>query len=174
MQFSVGQTIVHPHHGPCTVSQVTRRSIKGVDRGYLELQVHRMDLRVSVPIDNADEVGLRSPRAGAELEELWGVLREPTRNEESQWSRRMKGNQEKLRIGDLLATAEVVRDLTRRQEARGLSAGERELLKHAARPLVVELGVSLSLSDEEAAKVLDSAIHGHHPRSAPRVLELAR
>ncbi|WP_347338529.1 CarD family transcriptional regulator [Cellulomonas sp. WB94] len=127
-----------------------------------------------MPIDSADEVGLRPPRAGAELEELWDVLREPTLHEEQQWSRRMKGNQEKLRVGDVLVTAEVVRDLTRRQEERGLSGGERELLRHASRPLVVELGLSLSLSDEEAERVLDSAIHGEGPRSAPRVLEAVR
>lgn len=173
MQFSVGQTVVHPQHGPSTVTQVVHRSIKGVSTAYVELQVHRTDLRVSVPVDHADEVGLRAPREASELQELWDVLRRPTDHEEEQWSRRMKGNQEKLRIGDFLMTAEVVRDLTRRQELHGISAGERDLLKHARQPLVVELGLSLSLTDEEAEKALDLAIRGEEPLTTPLVLAAA-
>lgn len=170
MQFLAGQTVVHPQHGPSTVTQVIHRSMKGVSRSYVELQVHRTDLRVSVPIDTADDVGLRLPSTATQLQELWEVLREPTLHEEEQWSRRMKGNQERLRIGELLATAKVVRDLTRRQDTRGLSAGERDLLKSARQPLVVELGLSLALSDEEAENMLDAAIRGEEPRTAPPVL----
>ena len=163
MQFSPGQTVVHPNHGPSTVTQVVHRSVQGVTRTYVELQVHRTELLLLIPIDHAEAVGLRLPRAASELNELWGVLRDPTVHEEEQWSRRMKGNQEKLRVGDLLRTAEVVRDLTRRDETRGISAGERDMLKHARLPLVIELGLSLSLSDEEAGRALDVAIHGGQP-----------
>lgn len=160
MLFSVGQTVVHPQHGPSTVTQVVHRSIKGVSRSYVELEVHRSDLRLAIPVDTADDVGLRPPRTAAQLEELWEVLGEASPDEEEQWSRRMKGNQERLRIGDLQVTAAVVRDLVRRDDARGISPGERDLLKHARQPLVIELGLSLGVSDAEAEHVLDSVIRG--------------
>lgn len=159
MQFAVGQTVVHPQHGPSTVIQLVKRSIHGVSRSYVDLQVHRTDLRVSVPVEVARDVGIRRPRTAGELEELWEVLREPTLHEEEQWSRRMKGNHEKLRLGELLRIAEVVRDLTRREGTRGISAGEKDLLKHARQPIVVEVGVALGLSDEEAEALLDAEIH---------------
>jgi CarD family transcriptional regulator len=160
MQFAVGQTVVHPQHGPSTVIQLVKRSIQGVSRSYVDLQVHRTDLRVSVPVEVAGDVGIRPPRTAGELAELWEVLREPTLHEEEQWSRRMKGNHEKLRLGDLLRIAEVVRDLTRRDETRGISAGEKDLLKHARQPIVVEVGVALGLSDEDAEALLDAEILG--------------
>lgn len=166
MQFAVGQTVVHPQHGPSTVIQLVKRSIHGVSRSYVDLQVHRTDLRVSVPVEVAGDVGIRRPRTAGELEELWEVLREPTLHEEEQWSRRMKGNHEKLRVGELLRIAEVVRDLTRRGETRGISAGEKDLLKHARQPLVVEVGVALGLSDEECEARFDAEILGTLPATA--------
>lgn len=167
MQFSEGQTVVHPQHGPATVTQVFERLVRGETKSYVELQVHRVELRVSVPVDRADEIGLRAPRAATELQDLWRVLCEPTVHEEEQWSRRMKGNQERLRVGDFLITAEVVRDLTRRQETHGLSAGEKDLLKNARQPLVVELSLSLGLTDEAAEQVIDAAIRGEAPEGSP-------
>lgn len=160
MQFTVGQTVVHPQHGPSTVTQLSHRVVKGVPRTYVETEVHQMTHRVSVPVDRAEEVGLRLPRTAAQLQELWDLLGQPTRHEEEQWSRRMKGNHERLRTGDFLVAAEVVRDLTRRLLARGLSSGEKDLLKQGRRPLVTELGLSLDLSEEEAERVLDAAING--------------
>lgn len=160
MQFSAGQTVVHPQHGPSTVTQVVHRSIKGVTRSYVELAVHRSDLCLAIPVDTADDVGLRPPRTAAQLEELWDVLREASPEEEEQWSRRMKGNQEKLRIGDLSVTAGVVRDLVRRDDARGISPGERDMLKNARQPLIIELGLSLGVTDAEAERLLDSVIRG--------------
>lgn len=173
MQFSVGQTVVHPQHGPSTVTQVVHRSIKGVSRSYVELQVHRSDLRVAIPVDTAHEVGLRPPRSASDLDDLWAVLRAPTPEQEEQWSRRMKGNQEKVRLGDMMVTAGVVRDLVRRDDARGISAGERDLLRQARQPLVVELGLSLGVSDADAEQVLESVIRGGDAPETPEVPALA-
>lgn len=173
MQFAVGQTVVHPQHGPSTVTRLVKRSIHGVSRSYVDLQVHRTDLRVSVPVESARDVGIRPPWTAAELQDLWEVLREPTFQEEEQWSRRMKGNHEKLRLGDLLRIAEVVRDLTRRQETKGVSAGEKDLLKQARQLLAVEIGISLGLSDHDAEALLDAAILGESPTTAEPVLSTA-
>jgi CarD family transcriptional regulator len=167
MQFEAGQTVIHPHHGPATFVEVFERSMKGRTRQYLGLQVHRTDLRVAVPVEKADEVGLRAVYAESQAEALLGVLRAPTGEEEELWSRRFKANQEKLRLGDLLVTAGVVRDLLRRQGERGLSLGEKDMLKHARRPVLAELALSLSLTDEEVEGLLDSTVLGGQPTAEP-------
>jgi len=163
MQFSVGQTVVHPQHGPSTITQVFHRTIRDEQHTYIELEVQRSDLKVSVPVKIAEEIGIREPRTAKELGELWEVLGRATEHEEEQWSRRMKDNQERLRLGDLLSTAGVVRDLTRRSEAKGLSAGEKDMLRSAMQPIIVEVGLSLGISDDEAEQVLENAIRGELP-----------
>jgi len=160
MQLSEGQTVIHPHHGPATITQMVDRIIKGTSRRYVQLQVHRTNLSVAVPLDTAEEVGLRPVYAESQAHELLRVLQEPSGEQESNWSRRFKANQEKLRVGELSMTAEVVRDLTRRQEERGLSAGEKEMLNNARQPVLAELALSLSLSDEEVDQVVEAAVLG--------------
>ncbi|PFG40978.1 CarD family transcriptional regulator [Georgenia soli] len=161
MQFSEGQIVVHPHHGPCTVAGVTNRTVRGVDTSYLDLAVHAKEMSICVPLHNVAEVGLRPVLDGVGLNELLDLLRAPTGEEEAGWSRRFKNNVEQLRTGDLLSTAKVVRDLTRRQADKGVSWGEKDLLRHARQPVVTELALALSLTEEEAGQALDEVIlHG--------------
>ncbi len=167
MQFSAGQTVIHPHHGPVTVVETFERPVRGVPRRYLGLQVHRSNLRIAVPLDRTDEIGLRPVSAATQVSELLDVLRAPSDEQEETWSRRFKANQEKLRLGNLLTTAGVVRDLTRRQEERGLSYGEKDMLKHARRPVLAELALSLGLTDEDAERLLASAVLGEQRTVEP-------
>ncbi|MFF0114427.1 CarD family transcriptional regulator [Streptomyces prasinus] len=160
MQFSEGQTLIHPHHGPATVTEVLDRSVNGKRRRYVQFQIHRTDLHIAVPLEKADEVGLRPVYAATQVQELLDVLRAPSDEQEEIWSRRFKANAEKLRAGDPLLSAGVVRDLVRRQAEHGLSAGERDMLKHARQPIVAELALALSLPDVEAEELLDSATLG--------------
>ncbi len=166
MQFEVGKTVVHPQHGPSTITQVFNRTMRDEQHAYIELEVQRSDLKISVPVKIAEEIGIREPRTEEELGELWEMLARPTEHEEEQWSRRMKDNQERLRLGDLLSTAGVVRDLTRRSEAKGLSAGEKDMLRSAMQPIIVEVGLTLGITDEEAEQVLGKAIGGEIPARA--------
>ncbi|MER5274841.1 CarD family transcriptional regulator [Streptomyces sp. NPDC002809] len=162
MQFSEGQTVIHPQHGPATVTEVLDRQVNGGSRRYVQLRVHRTDLHVAVPVDKADEVGLRSVYAAAQVKELLDVLGAPAGEPEEAWSRRFKANSERLRTGDLALIAGVIRDLARRQEERGLSAGEKDMLKHARSPVLAELALALSITDAEAEELLDSTILGGH------------
>ncbi|WP_127130337.1 CarD family transcriptional regulator [Georgenia sp. SYP-B2076] len=172
MEFVKGQTVVHPHHGPATITDVTTRSIRNVPKRYLTLDVHRTTLTISVPVAGAEEIGLRPVLDTAGLRELFDVLRAPTTHEEQGWSRRLKDNQERLRTGDLLVTSGVVRDMTRRLDERGLSFGEKDLLKEARRHLVAELAVSLGVTDERAGDMVDAAVlRGEEPALG---VELAR
>jgi CarD family transcriptional regulator len=164
MHFSEGQIVVHPHHGPCTVAGTTTRTIRGVETRYIDLAVHASAMNICVPLANAEEVGLREVLDAEGLEKLLDVLRAPTGHVETGWSRRFKDNVDQLRTGDLLLTAKVVRDLTRRQAEKGVSWGEKDLLKHARQPVVTELALALHLTEEEAEGALEEAIlHGVGP-----------
>ncbi|MDN5700000.1 MAG: CarD family transcriptional regulator, partial [Kocuria sp.] len=74
------------------------------------------------------------------------------------WSRRYKANLEKLASGDVLKVAEVVRDLWRRDQGRGLSAGEKRMLAKARQILTSELALAKEIDEEEAEKRLDDIL----------------
>ncbi|HET7740121.1 MAG TPA: CarD family transcriptional regulator, partial [Mycobacterium sp.] len=69
-----------------------------------------------------------------------------------------KANLEKLASGDVNKVAEVVRDLWRRDQERGLSAGEKRMLAKARQILVGELALAENTDDEKAATILDEAL----------------
>ncbi|ETZ44670.1 carD-like/TRCF domain protein [Mycobacterium avium MAV_061107_1842] len=122
MIFKVGDTVVYPHHGAALVEAIETRTIKGEQKEYLVLKVAQGDLTVRVPAENAEYVGVRDVVGQEGLDKVFQVLRAPHTEEPTNWSRRYKANLEKLASGDVNKVAEVVRDLWRRDQERGLSA----------------------------------------------------
>lgn len=158
MIFEVGETVVYPHHGAATIIKVTNRTIKGVEKKYVKLEMHEGDLIVELPVDNLEDVGVRDVIDQTGVEAVYEVLRAETVEEPGNWSRRFKANTEKMGSGDVLRISEVVRDLWRRDKERGVSAGEKAMLAKARRNLISELLLALHLSAEETEAVLDEVL----------------
>jgi CarD family transcriptional regulator len=86
------------------------------------------------------------------------VLRAPHTEEPTNWSRRYKANVEKIASGDINKVAEVVRDLSRRDTDRGLSAGEKRMLAKARQILSSELALAKEIDEEAAERLLDDVL----------------
>ena len=93
-----------------------------------------------------------------ELEDLVAVLSKPDPRVPSNWSRRFKNHQEKLKSGDVYQVAEVVRNLAARNRDASLSAAERTMYDRARVNLISEIAPALRVSTEEAEKYLDEAL----------------
>jgi len=158
MSFSVGDTVVYPHHGAALIESIEERVIKGEKREYLVLRVAQGDLTVRVPADNVDLVGVRDVVNQEGLDRVFDVLRQPYTEEPTNWSRRYKANLEKLASGDVIKVAEVVRDLWRREKDRGLSAGEKRMLSKARQILVSELALAEETNEDKAEVLLDEVL----------------
>ena len=77
MGFTVGETVVYPHHGAAKIEAVETRTVKGEERLYLVLKVAQGDLTVRVPADNAEYVGVRDVVDAEGLERnIAGILTE--------------------------------------------------------------------------------------------------
>jgi len=158
MTFTVGDTVVYPHHGAATIEAIEKRMVKGIERDYLVLRVAQGDLTVRVPADNVDLVGVRDVVNQEGLDRVFDVLRQPYTEEPTNWSRRYKANLEKLASGDVIKVAEVVRDLWRRERERGLSAGEKRMLAKARQILVSELALAENTNEDKAEAILDEVL----------------
>ena len=155
MDFKVGDVVVYPHHGAAVVEAIEQREMGGETLEFLVLQIHQSDLTVRVPAKNAELVGVRDVVGEEGLLKVFSVLREIDVEEAGNWSRRYKANQERLASGDVNKVAEVVRDLWRRDQDRGLSAGEKRMLAKARQVLVGELALAENV-DEKKADELDA------------------
>ncbi|MGW3945289.1 CarD family transcriptional regulator [Micrococcus endophyticus] len=160
MVFEVGETVVYPHHGAARIEEIKMRTIKGEEKMYLKLKVAQGDLTIEVPAENVDLVGVRDVVDSEGLEEVVEVLQDEQVEEPTNWSRRYKANLEKLASGDVKKVAEVVRDLWRRDQDRGLSAGEKRMLSKARQVLVSELALAKKVTEEEAEGMLDQVLEG--------------
>jgi CarD family transcriptional regulator len=158
MQFEVGETVVYPHHGAAKIIEVKSRKIAGEQQLFLKLQVNQGDLTIEVPAANVDLVGVRDVIDAEGRDQVFEVLRAPFTEEPTNWSRRYKANLEKLASGDVIKVSEVVRDLWRRDQDRGLSAGEKRMLAKARQILISELALAEKTDEEQASKVLDEVL----------------
>jgi CarD family transcriptional regulator len=103
-------------------------------------------------------VGVRDVVDQAGLARVFEVLRAEHTEEPTNWSRRYKANLEKLHSGDVMKVSEVVRDLWRREQDRGLSAGEKRMLAKARQILVSELALAEHTNEDKAETILDEVL----------------
>ena len=157
MLFEVGETVVYPHHGAATITEV-KNTVRGEKKMDLKLNVKQGDLTIEVPAENVDLVGVRDVIGQEGLDQVFEVLRAPFTEEPTNWSRRYKANLEKLASGDVIKVSEVVRDLWRRDQDRGLSAGEKRMLAKARQILISELALAKKTDEEKASDALDEVL----------------
>ena len=154
--FSVGEKIVYPVHGAGVIESIENREILGEVRSYYVLRITSGDLQVLVPVDTAEKVGMRTVSDAERLQQARRVLEGPASPWEENWNRRYRLNMDKIKSGDICELAEVVRNLTLRDNAKGLSAGEKKMLDNARRILLSELILADGITPEEASARLNS------------------
>ena len=158
MKFKKGDTVIYPQHGACIVQGTKKMEAFGTTEDYLVLKTVINEMTLKVPVAKAEEVGVRPPVSSDELEDLVAVLSKPDPRVPSNWSRRFKNHQEKLKSGDVYQVAEVVRNLAARNRDASLSAAERTMYDRARVNLVSEIAPALKVSTDEAEKYLDEAL----------------
>lgn len=166
MVFEVGAKVVYPSHGIAEIVGRESRAINGVTLTYLVLTVPKRGwataggMKVSVPEDRLEEVGVRAAMSEEDAGDVLDVLATTDARVPANWSRRFKNHQEKLKTGDPYDCAEVVRNLALRQRNGSLSAAEKSMYANARHILISELAVSWGVDDTEAEERVDHALSG--------------
>ena len=159
MAFKVGDRVVYPHHGAAVIKKKESREVSGEKVDYFVLHMAHGDLTLSVPVDKAEEVGMRPPISRSDVEDLFRLIGKRDVREPANWSRRFKNHQEKMKSGDVYQVAEVVRNLALREKGKGLSTAEKSMLDRARSILVSELSFALDVTEEEALEKLVAGLN---------------
>lgn len=156
--FKVGDKVVYPMHGAGIIEAIEEKEILGQKREYYVLRFPiGNNMKVMVPIDNCQEIGLRRVIDKSEVQNVFKLLRSSCTAMPANWNHRYRANLEKIKSGNIYAVAEVVRNLARRERERGLSSGEKRMLENAKQILISELVLAMEMKEEEARQLLDRA-----------------
>jgi CarD family transcriptional regulator len=158
--YKVGDKVVYPHHGAGTVVKKEKRDVLGEKREYLTIKILHNDMTVNVPSENAEKVGLRKVIGEDMVKVVVKALTGGGTQMPKNWNRRFKHNRDKMKTGDILELAEVVRNLSLRDSEKGLSTGEKQMFVKAKKILASELMYAKDMDEEEAAEWLDGVLVG--------------
>jgi CarD family transcriptional regulator len=158
--YKIGDKVVYPHHGAGTVVKREKREVLGEKREYLTIKILHNDMTVNVPSENAEAVGLRKVIGEDMVKVVIKALTGGGTDMPKNWNRRFKHNRDKMKTGDILELAEVVRNLSLRDSEKGLSTGEKQMFVKAKKILASELMYAKDMDEEEAAEWLDGVLVG--------------
>jgi CarD family transcriptional regulator len=156
--FRVGDKVVYPHHGAGTVVKKETREVLGKKRDYLTIKILHNDMTVQVPCENAEKVGLRKVIDEKMVEVVVKALTGDGTQMPKNWNRRFKHNRDKMKTGDILELAEVVRNLSLRDHEKGLSTGEKQMFVKAKKILASELMYAKNMDEDEAVEWLEGVL----------------
>ena len=155
-EFAIGDKAVYPSQGVAEIVGIEQKQISGKIQRFYVLRVLDSGLRILVPTDKSDQVGLRRVACEEEIGEVMQILRDAEVHIDRQtWNRRYRGFMEKIKSGSLFEVAEVFRDLYRLKQQKPLSFGERRMLDTARGLIVQELSIAQALDERKIEQELD-------------------
>jgi CarD family transcriptional regulator len=158
--YRVGDKVVYPHHGAGTVVKKEVREVLDSKREYLTIKIAHNDMIVNVPTENAEKVGLRRVIDEQAVAKVVKALTGSGTQMPKNWNRRFKHNRDKMKTGDIMELAEVVRNLSLRDHEKGLSTGEKQMFVKAKKILASELQYAKQMDEDEAHAWLDGVLSG--------------
>ncbi len=156
--YKQGDKILYPMHGAGVIKQVDKRKILGEVKEYYLLNVPCGDMKVMIPVDNCDEIGVRPVCDAETIDRAIETLKLESSEMTGNWNKRYRENTEKIKSGDIISVAEIVRNLTRIDRENRLSAGEKKMLSNARKILQSEIMLVTDITKEEAREIIEEAI----------------
>lgn len=156
--FKIGDKVVYPMHGAGVIDNIESKVILGEERNYYTMKIPVTDIRIMLPVDNSEAIGMRPIVSKEVLAEALESLGKAPTEMSANWNKRYRANQTLLRSGDIFSVAEVVRNLTISDRIKGLSTGERKMLLNATRILASEVMLVLDIDSEKAEAAIRDSI----------------
>ena len=158
LDFKPNEYVVYPAHGVGKIVSVEEQEIAGVPLELFVVSFEKDKMTLRVPTHKATEIGLRSLSSPETVSRAMSTLKGKAKVKRAMWSRRAQEYEQKINSGDLIAIAEVVRDLHRNDEQREQSYSERQLYEAALERLTREVAAVGGGDEDEAAKKVDAVL----------------
>ena len=159
--FKVGDKVVYPGQGVGEITGIEHKEVAGQRQSFYILKILENGMKIMIPLTKLEKANLRCIVDEQAVREVYSVLREKGMAvDATTWNRRYREYMEKIKGGDILKLAAVLRDLSRLKGDKDLSFGERKMLDTVRGLLIKELSLAKGCSEEEIDEDL-SKIFSH-------------
>jgi CarD family transcriptional regulator len=156
--FKVNDSIVYPAHGVGRIAAIEKQHIAGIVNELFVIDFEQEKLKLKVPTAKAISVGMRGLSDEAQIKKAIELLKGRARIKRTMWSRRAQEYEAKINSGDIMAVAEVVRDLYRATDQPEQSYSERQLFEAAQDRLAREVAAVRKADLAKALADLDASL----------------
>lgn len=156
--FKVGDKVVYPMHGAGIIEAIEEQEVLGYRQRYYVMRLPITEMKVMVPCESTRNAGIRAVISDHMFQQVLEVLRARKTLMAKNWNHRYRANMEKIKSGNILELAEVVRNLSLRDREKGLSTGERKMLDSARQILLSEIILARNLGADQASTFLDQVL----------------
>jgi CarD family transcriptional regulator len=160
--FDIGDKVVHPTHGAGQVMGIKEQDLLEQYHRYYVIDLTVDDRTLMIPVSKAEEIGLRSISRPAALSQVWHTLDTSAETLPDDYRKRQERIQEKLKTGNAIEVAEVIRDLSTLKREDHLTSFDTKLLERAQQFLACEValveGVQVSEAERMISETLDNGV----------------
>ena len=158
--FSANDFVVYPAHGVGKIVSIEKQEVAGFELELFVISFERDKMTLRVPTHKATEIGMRGLSSPDVVANAMKTLKGKAKVKKAMWSRRAQEYEQKINSGDLIAIAEVVRDLHRADDQREQSYSERQLYEAALERLTREIAAVAGNDEKSAAQEIDTVLMG--------------
>ena len=165
--FAVGEVVVYPGHGVCKIEKIVERIISGANKRFFLLRALGAEMCILIPEDKIENAGLRHVVDVQTAERILAILKEPdvdkveNNHNKQSWNRRFREYMERIKTGNTLQIAEVLRTLSSVGLTKCLSFGEKRILNTSKALLAQEIAVAKRCSTDRALNEIEAALNGN-------------
>ena len=156
--FKTGEFVVYPAHGVGQILSIEEQEIAGAKLELFVINFIKDKMTLRVPTAKVAQVGMRKLSEPALVKKALETLKGRARIKRTMWSRRAQEYEAKINSGDIVAIAEVVRDLYRSESQPEQSYSERQLYEAALDRLSREIAVVQHVTETEAVKEIEASL----------------
>ena len=168
MQFSVGDVVVHPHHGPGTITGMERRELLDGKKLYYEIEIPVQELSVFLPRRSMEDMGVRRAISRTRLPRVLEKLKSQPRTLPKDFKKRQAEIWEQLRTGLVMQLAEAVRDLVWHEKREHLTKKDTEYLAQGKTRLAAEIALVTGEAVSDMERMIDETLSAAVARRAER------
>ena len=165
--FKTNEYIVYPAHGVGQIMAIEEQEVAGAKLELFVINFVKDKMTLRVPTAKVTAVGMRKLAEGGLVKRALETLKGRARIKRTMWSRRAQEYEAKINSGDIVAIAEVVRDLFRSDTQPEQSYSERQLYEAALDRLSREIAAVQHVTETEAVKEIEAAL-AKGPRRGPK------
>lgn len=158
VSFKIGQKVVYPNHGVGVIETIEQKQIGGDQLFFYALRLSFNNSLVLVPVQNADEVGLRKPISTADCDQLFNYLSEDFSKISCDWKNRFREFSEKVKSGAIFDVADVLKKLTYLSRLKPLSFREQRLFEKSQYLVISELAAVCRKKECEIESRVETAL----------------